>query len=70
MSQIHARSAGENTCREVKVRNQVYSNVRYSEVVDPTCTSRQSRKKVFTRRASTRYLLSESLAQSVFEHQS
>ena len=34
MSQTHARSAGENTCREVKVRSQGCSNVRYSKVVD------------------------------------
>ena len=34
MSQTHARSAGKNTCREVKFRHRVYSYVRYSKVLD------------------------------------
>ncbi len=34
MSQTHARSAGKNTRREVKVRHRVYSYVRYSKVLD------------------------------------
>ena len=34
ISQTHARSAGKNTCREVKVRHRVYCYVRYSKVLD------------------------------------
>lgn len=34
MLQTHTRSAGKNTCREVKFRHQVYSYVRYSNVLD------------------------------------
>ena len=35
MSRTHAKSAGKSTSREVKVRHQVYSYVRYSKVLDP-----------------------------------
>ncbi len=60
MSQTHARSAGKNTCREVKVRHRVYSYVRYSKVLDSDV--HVEARRCLQDEKLTKYLLTESLA--------